>query len=35
MNNQEAIRQIIINKGTQFDPEVVNAFLKVVDKYHI
>jgi HD-GYP domain-containing protein (c-di-GMP phosphodiesterase class II) len=29
---EQAIAEINRNKGTQFDPKVVNAFLKIVDK---
>jgi len=32
LNKQEAVEEIQKNSGTQFDPEVVQAFLKIVDK---
>lgn len=33
LTKQEAIEEIKMNSGTQFDPQVVDAFLKVVDKF--
>lgn len=32
MSKEQAVEQITINSGTQFDPEVVAAFLKIVDQ---
>lgn len=35
MSKKEAREQIIENSGKQFDPDVVQSFLNVVDKYYI
>jgi HD-GYP domain-containing protein (c-di-GMP phosphodiesterase class II) len=32
LSKQEAIMEIGRNSGTQFDPKVVDAFMKVVDR---
>jgi len=32
LSKEEAIEEIKVNTGTQFDPEVVNAFLKIIDE---
>jgi HD-GYP domain-containing protein (c-di-GMP phosphodiesterase class II) len=32
LTKQEAVKEIRRNSGTQFDPQVVNAFSKIVDK---
>ena len=33
LSDKVAIKELIDNKGTQFDPELVDAFLRVIDKY--
>ena len=31
MENDEIVKELIANKGTQFDPKIVDAFLEVLD----
>jgi putative nucleotidyltransferase with HDIG domain len=35
MTREEAIKELKINSGTQFDPKVVNAFLKVLEREEV
>ena len=35
LTKEAAVAEIVKNRGTQFDPKVVDAFLKVVDKLQL
>ena len=32
LSHEEATNELIINKGSQFDPIIVDAFLEIIDK---
>ena len=32
VSKAEAIKELVRNKGTQFDPELVDAFIKALEK---